>query len=146
MKQYLYLILGSSLLLSGCSGTSPRLGVSAGVLSECPKSPNCVNSQAKDEEHAIEAIKISGTLSEAKSKILQTLEVLDNSKLVSSDSNYIRVEFTSSLFRFVDDVEFYLPESSTGTVTVEVRSASRIGHSDLGVNRKRIEAIRSKLQ
>ena len=54
MKKYFKLVLGSSLLLSGCTGTSPQLGVQTGMLKSCPDSPNCVNSQAKDEKHKIE--------------------------------------------------------------------------------------------
>lgn len=146
MNKYLKIILGGSLLMTGCSGTSPKLGLEAGNLKPCPESPNCVNSQAQDEEHSIKPFKLTGSIPEVKKKLTQAIELLDNSKVVVSDSNYIRAEFTSSLFRFVDDVEFYFPGSDSAETIVHVRSASRLGHSDLGVNRKRIESIRSKLK
>jgi uncharacterized protein (DUF1499 family) len=145
MKKYFKLVLGSSLLLSGCTGTSPQLGVQTGMLKSCPDSPNCVNSQAKDEKHNIEPIKFSGTVSEAKKKLTTVIKSLENSQIIVSDSNYIRAEFTSSIFRFVDDVEFYLVENEAEKVIVHLRSASRIGHSDMGVNRKRMEEIRSAI-
>ena len=56
--------------------------------------------------------------------------------------DYLYAEYSSALFGFVDDVEFYFPPE---THIIHVRSASRLGHSDLGVNRKRIEAIRARL-
>lgn len=145
MKKYLKTVVVVSFLIVGCTGTSPKLGVVSGVLNECPESPNCVNSQAKDEEHAIKPILMSAPTSEIKSKILHTIDLFDNSKVILSDSTYIRVEFTSSLFRFVDDVEFYFPKVNSKVQTIHLRSASRLGHSDLGVNRKRIEEFRNKL-
>ncbi len=60
--------------------------------------------------------------------------------------NYIRVEFTSLIFRFVDDVEFYFPTAENEKMIIHIRSASRIGYSDFGANRKRIEQIRKKLR
>jgi uncharacterized protein (DUF1499 family) len=60
--------------------------------------------------------------------------------------NYIRAEFVSKIFRFVDDVEFYFPDKKSKELLIHVRSASRVGYSDLGVNRMRIEQIRRKLK
>ena len=65
-------------------------------------------------------------------------------KIKVVEDNYIRAEFTSKVFRFVDDVEFYFPDTKSKETIIHVRSASRVGHSDFGVNRKRIEQIRSK--
>lgn len=62
------------------------------------------------------------------------------------EDNYIRAEFVSKIFRFVDDVEFYFPDKKSKELLIHVRSASRVGYSDLGVNRKRIEQIRRKLK
>ena len=69
-----------------------------------------------------------------------------HAKIIVAQKNYIRVEFISNVFRFVDDVEFYFPETKEKEIIIHIRSASRIGHSDFGVNRKRIEQIRSKLK
>jgi len=66
---------------------------------------------------------------------------MKRARVVTEDGCYIHVEFTSFVFRFVDDAEFLLDEA---VKTIHVRSASRIGYSDLGVNRKRVEMIRSR--
>jgi uncharacterized protein (DUF1499 family) len=62
-----------------------------------------------------------------------------------NEENYIHAEFTSLVFRFVDDVEFLFSQERDGEVSIDIRSASRVGHSDFGVNRKRMEDIRGKL-
>lgn len=110
----------------------------------CPETPNCVNSQAADEKHYIQPIHDTGTRQGAKSRLLQILESEKQTKILTAQENYIRVEFTSALFRFVDDVEFYFPAEQVDKKVIHVRSASRVGYSDLGVNRKRIEQIRTK--
>jgi uncharacterized protein (DUF1499 family) len=110
----------------------------------CPKTPNCVNSQAADEEHYIKPIHFTGTQQEAKGRLLKILESEKRAKILTAHENYIRVEFTSTLFRFVDDVEFYFPKKQATETVIHIRSASRVGYSDLGANRKRIEKIRSK--
>jgi len=146
MKRQVQVVLVGLLLLTGCSGVRPELGIEKGQLTPCPDTPNCVNSQAQDEEHAIAPIAATGTLSEVK---IDLLEVLDNSKgsnIIAARDNYIRAEFTSNIFRFVDDVEFYIPEQTTKELRIQVRSASRVGYSDFGVNRKRIEKIRRKFK
>ena len=132
-------------MLTGCSRAIPELGVNNGELMRCPKTPNCVSSQAADEKHYIQPIRFIGTQQEAKGLLLRILESDKRVKILTAQKNYIRVEFTSALFRFVDDVEFYFPERQADETIIHMRSASRVGYSDLGVNRKRIEQIRSKL-
>lgn len=122
----------------------PELGIENGQLTPCPTTPNCVSSQATDDKHYIEPIVTSGTTSMVKNRLLGVLEQFPRSKVVMAEDHYIRSEFTSKIFRFVDDVEFYFPATQSSQMTVHVRSASRIGRSDLGVNRKRVEEIRSK--
>lgn len=130
-------------VLTGCSGSMPKLGINNGQLMPCPKTPNCVSTQATDEKHFIEPIIFAGTLEEAKNRLLNILKAWNRTKILIIQENYIRAEFKSKIFRFVDDAEFYfLPEKSE-TVTIHIRSASRVGYSDLGVNRKRIEQIRA---
>jgi len=130
--------------LMGCSGTIPNLGVNNGELLPCPKSPNCVNSQAADEAHFIEPLHYTGSEKEARNRLVQIIKSEERTKILQDTENYIQAEFTSALFRFVDDVEFYFPEKQDGQAIIHVRSASRVGYSDFGVNRKRIEQIRSK--
>lgn len=110
----------------------------------CPKTPNCVNSQTADEKNYIQSLHYTGTQQAARFRLLQILESEKRAKVITAQHNYIRVEFTSALFRFIDDVEFYFPVEQDGEKVIHVRSASRVGHYDFGVNRKRIEEIRSK--
>jgi len=144
MNKQILVVLVSLIMLTGCSGTRPDLGINNEMLMPCPKTPNCVNSQAVDKEHYIEPILFTGTQQEAKDRLLRVLESEKRTKILTAQKNYIRVEFTSALFRFIDDVEFYFSEKPAKETIIHVRSASRVGYSDLGVNRKRIEQIRNK--
>ena len=124
----------------------PKLGIENGQLAQCPASPNCVNSQAKDQKHFIEPIQISGTPSETRNHILIILKELNRSKIITAEDNYIRAEFSSRVFGFVDDIEFYFPDTNSTNTIIHVRSASRVGYWDFGVNRKRIEQVRNRLK
>ena len=144
MNKQILVVLVNLILLTGCSGTMPKLGINNSELTPCPKTPNCVNSQAGAEKHYIQPINYAGTQQEAHDRLLQILESEKRTKILTVQENYIQVEFTSALFRFVDDVEFYFPEEQDDETVIHVRSASRVGYSDLGANRKRIERIRSE--
>lgn len=124
------------------SGDRPtNLGLKNGSLGTCPTSPNCVSSQSSDPEHQIAALTYQSTPAEAIAQLKATIEAIENAKIITAEDNYIYAEFTSKLMGFVDDVEFYVdPEAKI----IQVRSASRLGESDLGVNRQRIEDIRTK--
>ena len=129
-------------MVVGCSGSRPsQIGVIGGRLSACPESPNCVSSQSNDKRHAIEPLRYEGSAESALQQLIKTVQGMKRARVVTVDGRYVHVEFTSFLFRFVDDAEFLLDEEAK---TIRVRSASRIGYSDLGVNRKRVEAIRSR--
>ncbi len=126
------------------SGSRPtNLGVTEGKLAACPSSPNCVSSQSQDAEHQIEALKYQGTPAAAIAQLKTTIESLPRTKIIQITDNYLYAEFASALMGFVDDVEFYVNPAQS---VIEVRSASRLGESDLGVNRKRVEAIRSAIE
>lgn len=127
------------------SGQRPdNLGVKAGKLSSCPTSPNCVSSQAStdDSQHYVEPLSYSATNSDPIATVANLISQMDRTQIITADDTYLYAEFTSSLMGFVDDVEFYLDPD---TETIQVRSASRLGESDLGVNRDRIELIRQLL-
>lgn len=111
-------------------------------LPPCPDSPNCVSSQSTDEAHYIAPLSYEGDATRARQALLSIIQSMDRANIVTAEDNYIHAEFTSLVFRFVDDVEFYLNADNN---TIDVRSASRKGHYDFGVNRKRIEAIRKQL-
>ncbi|GAA3950057.1 DUF1499 domain-containing protein [Allohahella marinimesophila] len=136
--------LGLAAILGGCSGTPPSdLGVEGDRLKPCPDKPNCVNSFASkdDTDHHIQPL--AAAQPQQTWQMLQTLiSETGNATIVSQSEGYMRVEYKSSLFGFVDDVEFLLaPEAKQ----IDVRSASRMGYSDLGVNRERIDEIRAAL-
>lgn len=116
------------------------LGVKEGKLSPCPASPNCVVSQgATDAEHAIAPLQYTTDPTTAMAKLKSVIESMPRTQIIEQTDNYLYAEFTSQLMGFVDDVEFYFDPTES---IVHVRSASRLGESDLGVNRKRIEDIR----
>jgi uncharacterized protein (DUF1499 family) len=140
MKYYTMPLMLCLMVCAGCSGHSPKLGVTDGRLKPCPASPNCVNSQLQENGHAIAPIAYEGSLADARERLLLILRQTKRAKVVVSETDYIRAEFRSAIFRFVDDVEFYFPEAPV----IHVRSASRVGYSDLGVNRKRVEKIREQ--
>jgi uncharacterized protein (DUF1499 family) len=126
------------------SGTRPdNLGVKDGKLASCPSSPNCVSSQSptSDSTHFIEPLTYTSSPEAAMQALKSVIQDMERTKIITEEKNYLYAEFTSALMGFVDDVEFYLDESAG---VIHVRSASRLGESDLGVNRKRIEEIREK--
>ena len=146
MNKQIMIVLTSLIFFTGCTGVIPKLGIENGQLIQCPTTPNCVNSQAKDKKHYIEPILMTGTPLEVKNNILKILNDLKRAKIIVAEDHYIRVEFISKVFRFIDDLEFYFPNTKSKEMTIHVRSASRVGHSDFGVNRKRIEQIRSEFK
>ncbi len=121
---------------------SSGLGVKDGYLSPCPESPNCVVSQNADSTHAISPIEYHTDLATARETLLKVLTVVPRTEVVEQTENYIRAESKSRIFKFVDDVEFYFPSDEP---VIHLRSASRVGESDLGVNRRRMEQIRLAL-
>ena len=110
------------------------------TVAPCPSSPNCVSTQAQDEGHAIAPIRYRKSRVEAKEALKEVIRSLPRTKLVEEDESYLRYEFTSLLLRFVDDVEFLFDDE---TNTIHFRSASRTGYGDLGVNRTRMEQVRT---
>lgn len=111
-----------------------------GRLAPCPDSPNCVCSQADDARHAIAPLPLTGSPAASRARLLEILASEPRVRVVEQQERYLRAEFTSRLLRFVDDVEFLIGEQQ-----IDVRSASRLGHSDLGVNRERVEHLRRRL-
>lgn len=121
-------IVGAMYMMSG----PKSLGIVDGQLKPCPNSPNCVNSFENDVEPF--PLQEGGF-----DKIKKILSSFPRTRIISMSDDYIHAEVRSKLMRFVDDIEF-LVDKENGVV--HVRSASRLGYSDLGVNRKRVEAIR----
>ena len=109
-------------------------------LAPCPSSPNCVSTQAQDEGHAIAPFRYHKSRAEAKEALKEVIRSLPRTNLVEEDESHLHYEFTSLLLRFVDDVEFLFDDE---TKTIHFRSASRTGYGDMGVNRKRMEQVRT---
>jgi uncharacterized protein (DUF1499 family) len=134
-------VLSGSLIFTASAFAA--IGLDNGHLAACPSSPNCVVSQDGDEKHAVEPIAYQGDRTTAKETLLKVLSVVPRTKVIEDTGDYIHTESSSRIFKFVDDAEFYFPE---GENVIQVRSASRVGESDLGVNRRRIEQIRLAMQ
>lgn len=127
------------LLLAGCAGSPPDdLGLRDGRLAPCPPSPNCVSSQAADADHRVEPFRYAGSREAAQARLREVIDSVPRARVVTAGDGYLRAEFSSRILRFVDDVEFWFP----GEPVVHVRSASRLGYSDFGVNRARVEDLR----
>lgn len=121
------------------------LGVKDGRLARPKRTPNCVSSQADpaDTEHYIAPIPFKGDAPGAMASVRQAVESLRNSTVIRQEGDYLYAEYRTKIMRFVDDVEFYFDDKDG---LIHVRSASRLGRRDFGVNRARVEAIRTRIE
>ncbi|MDY6842476.1 MAG: DUF1499 domain-containing protein [Thermodesulfobacteriota bacterium] len=130
-------------IVSGCSSkpidstTIPQTG-----LKDCPDTNNCVSSETDDTRHKIEPFHLKGDTKESWLSIQQVLAAMPRTKIILATENTIHAECRSRIFRFVDDLELHLNPSNK---RISIRSASRLGYSDFGVNRRRVEYLRHKL-
>ena len=136
LAAYLIIVLGNYL-------THPPtdLGMTNQLLSPCPDSPNCVCSQCESPTHLIEPIRYSGSAEQARQHLSEILSNQRGCSLIKQEGDYLHAEFRSLCFRFVDDVEFLIDSRQN---VIHVRSASRVGYSDWGANRKRIQSLRQQ--
>jgi uncharacterized protein (DUF1499 family) len=120
------------------------LGVKDGRLPRPGSTPNCVSSQADpaDTQHYIEPIRFKGTVPEAIAAARKAVESMPRTAVIRQEGNYFYAEFRSRLLGFVDDVEFTYDEKAG---VLHVRSASRLGRRDYGVNRERVEELRRRI-
>jgi uncharacterized protein (DUF1499 family) len=119
-----------------------KLGVKEGRLSPLSRKPNCISTQAESADKRIDAIAYGSSLSEQMQRVIRVVESMPGAKIKQCEGGYLYAVFTSRLLRFKDDVEIYLDDKAK---TLHYRSASRVGYSDLGVNRKRYETFVSML-
>jgi len=138
-------ILLSMLLLATMAqgATAEELMVRDQSLLSCPTSPNCVSTMATEESQVIAPYRFQQPLYEAKARLIQIFSGFPRTELVKEEEAYLHFEARSFLFQFVDDVEFQFDED---THTIHFRSASRSGHYDFGVNRKRMKDLRGMLE
>ena len=131
--------------LSGMFRGTPAtdLGLHNGHLAACPTTPNCVVSQGADPDHEIAPIPYHTDRKTAQETLLKVLTVVPRTIVTQQTEDYIRIESSSRLLGFVDDGEFYFPANAK---VIHLRSAARLGESDFGVNRRRLEQIRLALQ
>ncbi|HKL63513.1 MAG TPA: DUF1499 domain-containing protein [Woeseiaceae bacterium] len=139
-------LAGAILLLTGCATmTEPELDLTEdGRLPPCPSTPNCVSSDADpaDDTHYIEPLQIDGDPRAAWQRLIEYLESESPYTIVEQREDYLRAEARTKILRFVDDVTFHLrPQEGV----IAMRSSSRLGYSDLGKNRSRLETVREAL-
>ncbi len=143
------LLVAVTVLFAVRSATTRRpphldAGLDAGSheLPACPASPNCVSSLAADRRHRVRPLPLDRPAAAAVARLRAALETMPRTRVVTAGGGYLHAECTSLVFRFVDDLELLVDEPAG---VVQVRSASRTGHSDLGANRRRVEALRARL-
>jgi len=133
--------MGLVMGIFGCAGAPPEtLGLRDGRLAACPSSPNCVSSEAADAAHAVAPLIPAVPPAQAFALAIEALSALPRTTLVTRTQDYAHAECRSALLGFVDDVELHLRDGR-----IAIRSASRVGYSDLGVNRRRVERLRAAL-
>ena len=138
----LFLAVCLFFLYLSMSTKKPELGIVNNHLLPCPESPNCVSTEAgTDRAHFVEPIAFTQLPEDVEQLLLGVLTGMGG-HVVEQKQDYIHAEFTSRIFRFVDDVEIRIDEKHKA---VHIRSASRVGYSDFGVNTKRVQQIKRRL-
>lgn len=134
------------LTIAGCAGVLPDPGVAPDTprtnLQPCTKWPNCVSSDATDPMHAVAPLRLAVPPEQAWPAIRAAIEALPQTRIVVDSGSYLRAESRNGGLGFTDDLELLL---RPGSEIVAVRSASRVGLNDLGVNRRRVDALRTAL-
>jgi uncharacterized protein (DUF1499 family) len=132
----LFIMIAFILLVIYLNNKVPELGVNSGQLKALPSSPNAVSSQSKDSKSYVDPLALK---SNSYKLIQEILQELDKTKIIKESPHYIHVVFSTRV-GFKDDVEFYFDEKNN---VIHYRSASRLGHSDMGKNRERYEKIKT---
>ena len=143
MRIYFFLF-SLAIFAGGCSGLNSEKNRPSGeTLAGCPDRPNCVSSKAHDKGHAVEPFHIKGDPIKAWEAVSDIIKDMSRITIVKMTDRYLHAECKSRLFRFIDDLELHLDPSAN---VIEIRSASRTGYYDLGVNRMRVSHLRQILQ
>ena len=147
MKKMIKLFIGSLMLVTilwGCSrNPAERHNSESSEFLDCPDTPNCVSSLAKNPKYRVEPFRLKKDPKTSWDIVQKIVASLPRTKIVLADNNDIHAECRSLIFRFVDDLTLHLTPSNG---LIDIHSASRIGYSDLGVNRRRVENIRKILR
>jgi uncharacterized protein (DUF1499 family) len=147
MKKFLIVLLLLVVAIAGLgfyrTFTPPGdLRVSTQQFSACPSRPSCVSSVAKDETHAIEPLKYEGTAEQAKAALSAVIAAMPGTRIEHDAPDYIHAVFVTPTMHYHDDVELLIRPDGV----IDVRSISRFGYGDQGVNRKRVEEIRARFE
>lgn len=118
----------------------PPLGLEQGQLRPCPDKPNCVCSLSTDSRHAIDSLPLGEDVASDWKRLQTLVKSLPGTRVINSEEEYLHAECATPLMRYVDDLEFHLRREERW---IDVRSASRVGYSDLNANRQRVEGLRS---
>lgn len=124
--------------LSVASRKQPELGVLNGQLRACPRTPNCVSSEFQIDKAFVEPLVVTTTAENAWKKARHAV-IESGGEIVTERNGYLHAQFVTLFMRYVDDVELRL---DNGKRVIHIRSASRVGKSDMGANRARVEKIR----
>lgn len=136
----LSVLMSISLMLGACGLGSAKLRQAQGPLAPCDGGPHCVSSQSEDPKRYVEALRYTGSREAAHQRLVAVLSMDPAFKLIANTPDYLHVEVTTPIMRYVDDVEFlFAPREAR----IDVRSSSRIGYYDFQTNRERVEAIRT---
>jgi uncharacterized protein (DUF1499 family) len=141
IRRYVFMLALTVILTSCSTDQTLKTGTIGNRLSPCPNSPNCVSSFSEDESHYVEPFTYKSNIEEARQKLIFVMQSMKRSEIATAEKTYLHATFTSSLFRFVDDVEFLFDGDRK---IIHVRSAARTGYYDFGVNRRRVEDIRRR--
>lgn len=112
-------------------------------LAPCPDRPNCVSTEADEPSRRMEPIPFSGSAEFALRRLEEVVAEMAGGEVKGRDGNHLRCEFTTPVLRFVDDVDLVVDDAAG---VVRFRSASRLGHWDLGANRRRMEELRRRFE
>lgn len=119
--------------------TPNNIGVNNGRLAPMPNKPNAVSSQTEIMDKRVEPLKFIGDLENSRKLVIDIINTFKNIEIIKNEENYIYVIFSTEKMKYKDDVEFYFDDDKK---LIHFRSASRVGYSDMGVNRKRYEDIK----
>ena len=130
-------------LLAGCYPPPARLARPGETLPPCPETPNCVSTEPSDQGHSMSVLPFDGTPEEALAHARAALLAVPRTRIVEERPGYLHAEARSLIFRFVDDVEVVVDAEAR---VVRFRSASRVGRSDMGVNRSRMRRFSERFR
>ena len=141
MKSWIFVL--TAIAVPACVSRQPDLAEFGPPLQPCPSTPNCVTTESNDTARAVAAVPFADSPDVAQARARKALLSEPRTQIVVERRGYLHAESRSRFFRFVDDVQIVV---DSGSRLFRMRSASRVGHSDFGVNRKRLERISGRLR